>query len=180
MGCSNDSVEEVMCRISEPSELPTVGVIQAEEAVVGAKASCTCTDIRSSSVIVRKRHGQACQVPNNAAPYPPLTMQQPSRRYPSSTMQQYPHTPYPPLAMQQSSYYSPYPPLTTQQPSRPYPPSIMQQSSHPPYPPHTMQQPSHLSKHSRNVFQCLLRSNGGKRQGKRYVPVPDTSLDSLF
>lgn len=60
-----------MCRISEPSELPTVGVIQAEEAVVGAKASCTCTDIRSSSVIVRKRRGQACQVPNNAAPYPP-------------------------------------------------------------------------------------------------------------
>ena len=71
MGCSNDSVEEVMCRISEPSELPPIGVIQAEEAVVGAKASCTCTDIRSSSVIVRKRRGQACQVPNNAAPYPP-------------------------------------------------------------------------------------------------------------
>ena len=67
MGCSNDSMEEVVCRISEPSELPTVGVIQAEEAVVGAKASCTCTDIRSSSVIVRKRRGQACQVPNNAA-----------------------------------------------------------------------------------------------------------------
>jgi hypothetical protein len=163
-----------MCRISEPSELPTVGVIQAEEAVVEPKLA---VPVRTSDP------AQLSYVNATVRPVRFRTMQlriPPSRRYPSSTMQQYPHTPYLPLAMQQSSYYSPYPPLTTQQPSRPYPPSIMQQSSHPPYPPHTMQQPPHLSKHSRNVFQCLLRSNGGKRQGKRYVPVPDTSLDSLF
>jgi hypothetical protein len=31
MDCSNDSVEEAMGRISEPSELPAIGVIQAFE-----------------------------------------------------------------------------------------------------------------------------------------------------
>jgi hypothetical protein len=31
MDCSNDSLEDPMCRISGPSELPAIGVIQALE-----------------------------------------------------------------------------------------------------------------------------------------------------
>jgi hypothetical protein len=36
-----------------------------------------------------------------------------------------------------------------------------------------MQQPSRPSKHTLDVFQCLARTNGGRKY------VPDTSLDSL-